>query len=51
MTTFTTTLGVMAGIYGFILLNTVLRSIIDSRTERVKAVGSFHARLEGKVRQ
>ena len=51
MNTFTTTLGVMAGIYGFMLLNTVLRSIIDSRTERIKAVGSLHTRLEGKVRQ
>jgi len=51
MTTFTTTLGVMAGIYGFMLLNTVLRSITDSRTERAKAVGSLHARPEGKGRQ
>ena len=51
MTTFPTTLGVMAGIYGFILLNTVLKSIINSRTERIRAVGAHHARLEGKVRQ
>lgn len=51
MTTFATTLGVMAGIYGFILLNTVLRSITDSRTERVKAVGGLHTRPEGKGRQ